>query len=220
MRSGIFRRCRRRNGLSACRTSAPRTAFQRRMREGVAAEDAEPRLRPHHARRPTRRCGGVRASEEGQTYIDLPEHLRRYRSDIFTDKYKRLAWSEVSRSITAHIAKDGYWYIHPQQHRTLSIREAARVQTFPDWFRFAGQPTLRLRQIGNAVPPMLGEAVGRQLVAALVERSPSREAARRSISARGCSSGTGRTVASTRGAAALDPWIVLAGETVPRADAA
>ena len=70
------------------------------------------------------------------------EHLRRYRSDIFTDKYKRLAWDEVSRTITAHIAKDGYWYIHPEQHRTLSIREAARVQTFPDWFRFAGsRPT-------------------------------------------------------------------------------
>ena len=68
---------------------------------------------------------------EGQTYVDLPMHLRRYRSDIFTDKYKRLAWDEVSRSITAHIAKDGYWYIHPQQHRTLSVREAARVQTFP-----------------------------------------------------------------------------------------
>ena len=94
-------------------------------------------------------------------------HLRRYRSDIFTDKYKRLAWDEVSRSITAHIAKDGYWYIHPQQHRTLSVREAARVQTFPDWFRFAGQPSLRLKQIGNAVPPLLGEALGRQMRAAL-----------------------------------------------------
>lgn len=105
--------------------------------------------------------------QEGQTYVDLPDHLRRYRSDIFTDKYKRLAWSQVSRSITAHIAKDGYWYIHPQQDRTLSVREAARIQTFPDWFRFAGQPTIRLRQIGNAVPPMLAELVGLQLQMAL-----------------------------------------------------
>src|SRR3954452_8824477 len=112
---------------------------------------------------------------EGQTYVDLPERLRRYRSDVFTDKYKRLVWSELCRSITAHIAKDGYWYIHPQQHRTLSVREAARVQTFPDWFRFAGQPTLQLRQIGNAVPPMLASAVGKQLLIALRSRRKSTE---------------------------------------------
>jgi DNA (cytosine-5)-methyltransferase 1 len=97
---------------------------------------------------------------EGQTYADLPEHLQRYRTDIFTDKYKRLVWSELSRTITAHLSKDGYWYIHPSQHRTLSVREAARIQTFPDHFRFAGQPSHRYRQIGNAVPPMMGAALG------------------------------------------------------------
>jgi DNA (cytosine-5)-methyltransferase 1 len=101
--------------------------------------------------------------KEGQTYADMPAHLQRYRTDIFTDKYKRLVWDQVSRSITAHIAKDGYWYIHPDQPRTLSIREAARIQTFPDDFRFAGQPSHRLRQIGNAVPPLLAEAIGVQI---------------------------------------------------------
>lgn len=104
---------------------------------------------------------------EGQTYADLPERLQRYRSDIFDDKYKRLSWKGLSRSITAHIAKDGYWYIHPDQDRTLSVREAARIQTFPDWFRFAGRPSERYRQIGNAVPPLLAEAVGRPLAEAL-----------------------------------------------------
>ncbi len=74
----------------------------------------------------------------GMRYDDLPEHLRRYRSDIFKDKYNRLDWNDVSRSITAHLAKDGYWYIHPGEERTLSVREAARIQTFPDHFRFAG----------------------------------------------------------------------------------
>ena len=108
--------------------------------------------------------------DEGQTYADLPERLQRYRSDIFTDKYKRLAWDQLSRSITAHLAKDGYWYIHPEQHRTLSVREAARIQSFPDWFRFAGQPSLRFRQIGNAVPPMVGEALGKRLVRAIESR--------------------------------------------------
>ncbi|MBI2847138.1 MAG: DNA cytosine methyltransferase [Chloroflexi bacterium] len=91
----------------------------------------------------------------GQTYADVPPAMRRYRADIFDDKYTRLSWDALSRSITAHIAKDGYWYIHPEQDRTLSVREAARIQTFPDWFRFAGHPSNRLRQIGNAVPPML-----------------------------------------------------------------
>lgn len=109
---------------------------------------------------------------EGGTYADLPPELQRYRSDIFTDKYKRLSWDEVSRTITAHIAKDGYWYIHPEQPRTLSIREAARVQTFPDDFRFAGQPTHRFRQIGNAVPPLLAEALGKTMRTA-IEAPPS-----------------------------------------------
>jgi DNA (cytosine-5)-methyltransferase 1 len=118
---------------------------------------------------------------EGGTYADLPEDLQRYRSDIFTDKYKRLAWDEVSRTITAHIAKDGYWYIHPEQPRTLSVREAARVQTFPDDFRFAGEPTHRFRQIGNAVPPLLGEALGGTVIGALKSR-PSRRRRDRSDS--------------------------------------
>lgn len=92
-------------------------------------------------------------------YSELPEHLRRYRSDTFNDKYKRLDWDELSRTITAHIAKDGYWYIHPEEHRTLTVREAARLQTFPDCFRFAGTRSDAFRQIGNAVPPVLGQVV-------------------------------------------------------------
>lgn len=149
-----------------------RTPFQKRMRTGVPVED-QSAIYDHLTRdiRPDD-AEAFALLEEGETYVDLPLHLRRYRSDIFTDKYKRLSWSEVSRTITAHIAKDGYWYIHPQQNRTLSVREAARVQTFPDWFRFSGQPTLRLKQIGNAVPPLLGEVVGRQLKAALSNDAP------------------------------------------------
>lgn len=96
-------------------------------------------------------------------YSDLPDHLRRYRSDTFNDKYKRLAWDDLSRTITAHIAKDGYWYIHPAEHRTLTVREAARIQTFPDNFRFAGTRSDAFRQIGNAVPPALGKAVAKTI---------------------------------------------------------
>lgn len=102
----------------------------------------------------------------GGTYLDIPQELRRYDDQSFTDKYKRLEWDLPSRTITAHIARDGYWYIHPDTHRTLSIREAARLQTFPDWFRFAGFPSNRYTQIGNAVPPLLGYALGTALLAA------------------------------------------------------
>ncbi|MGP4113649.1 DNA (cytosine-5-)-methyltransferase [Streptomyces sp. 4N509B] len=96
-------------------------------------------------------------------YSQVPRELQRYRADHFTDKYKRLSWNDFSRSITAHIAKDGYWYIHPDQHRTLTVREAARVQTFPDRFRFAGTRSDAFTQIGNAVPPLLGQAAARVL---------------------------------------------------------
>jgi DNA (cytosine-5)-methyltransferase 1 len=105
---------------------------------------------------------------EGGTYDQLPKRLQRYRADIFSDKYKRLEWKGLSRSITAHLAKDGYWYIHPDQDRTLSVREAARIQTFPDWFRFAGQPSLRYRQIGNAVPVLLAESIASSIHLALI----------------------------------------------------
>ena len=89
--------------------------------------------------------------------------MRRYRSDIFDDKYLRMSFEGLSRTITAHIAKDGYWYIHPREDRTLSIREAARIQTFPDSFRFAGSQSSRYQQIGNAVPPMLASAIARSV---------------------------------------------------------
>jgi len=100
-------------------------------------------------------------------YSQIDPSLRRYKADTFDDKYKRLDWDDLSRSITAHIAKDGYWYIHPGQHRTLTVREAARIQTFPDHFRFSGSRSDAFRQIGNAVPPRLGEAAARALAPAL-----------------------------------------------------
>jgi DNA (cytosine-5)-methyltransferase 1 len=145
----------------------PKTSFQKRARRGVSRYDSE-RIYDHVSR-------DVRSDDHeafkllrpGGTYANLPSHLQRYRADIFTDKYKRLSWHSVARTITAHLAKDGYWYVHPSQARTLSIREAARLQTFPDWFRFAGHPTAQFRQIGNAVPPALGRAIGQRVVAAL-----------------------------------------------------
>jgi len=149
----------------------PLTPLQRRLRKGVATADR--RWIYDHITREVRPddAEAFAVLAEGGTYRDVPQHLRRYRSDIFTDKYKRLSRAELSRTITAHLARDGYWYIHPDQDRTLSVREAARVQSFPDWFRFAGEPSLRYRQIGNAVPPLLAEALGRSVAAAFGRHS-------------------------------------------------
>ena len=120
-------------------------------------------------RRPSRRSRGVPAAAGGaDTYMDVPMRLRRYRSDVFTDKYKRLNWDAPCRSITAHIAKDGYWYIHPDQHRTLSIREAARVQTFPGRLPLR-RHTRRTATARSATPfrSLLGEAVGHAVMRTL-----------------------------------------------------
>jgi len=104
------------------------------------------------------------AMEEGDRYNAVPPERRRYRSDIFDDKYHRMVWDRPSWTVTAHLSKDGYKYIHPSQPRTISVREAARIQSFPDRFRFAGSRTRRFAQVGNAVPPLLAYAVGRSLV--------------------------------------------------------
>ena len=108
------------------------------------------------------------------SYADLDKELQRYRADIFDDKYKRLDWNGLSRTITAHIAKDGYGFIHPEQDRTLTVREAARIQTFGDHIRFAGPPSAAFRQIGNAVPPLLAEHLGRAIIDSINEAQPER----------------------------------------------
>ena len=141
----------------------PTSTLAKALREGL--QGAEAGLIRDHITRAVRPDDAAiyRDMKPGDTYLDVPEHLRRYRHDIFDDKYFRLSFEDVSRTITAHIAKDGYWYIHPQQDRTLSVREAARIQTFPDRFRFAGHPTNRFRQIGNAVPPLLASAIATEV---------------------------------------------------------
>lgn len=96
-----------------------------------------------------------RLMTEGMLYHQLPRRLKRYRDDIFKDKYKKLIWDEPSWTVTAHFEKDVYTHIHPGQPRTISVREAARIQSFPDSFRFAGHMGDRFRQIGNAVPPLM-----------------------------------------------------------------
>lgn len=139
---------------------APITNFQRQMRKSLPPEDNHKLF--DHITRPVRDDDALAfAQMDSKTrYSDLPVEYKRYRDDIFDDKYKRLGEDDLSRTITAHIAKDGYWYIHPRQARTLTVREAARLQTFPDSYRFAGPPSAAFKQIGNAVPPFLGLHLG------------------------------------------------------------
>jgi DNA (cytosine-5)-methyltransferase 1 len=191
-----------------------RTDFQREMRAGLAGEAAE--VVWDHITRDVRPDDMEAFGElgEGQTYVDLPERLQRYRSDVFTDKYKRLVRTQLCRSITAHIAKDGYWYIHPTQHRTLSIREAARVQTFPDDFRFAGTQTHRYQQIGNAVPVRLGRAVGEAVITSLAaEGGPMVE---RDSHRQRLLEWHGERPVRRPWRTAGDPWRVLVGELALR----
>ncbi len=96
--------------------------------------------------------------------------LMRYRRDVFDDKYARLRADRPCKTIVAHLAKDGNGYIHPVQVRSLSLREAARVQSFPDGYVFCGSPSEQWIQLGNAVPPVLAEAIAGSFRRAL-ERS-------------------------------------------------
>jgi len=150
------------------------SAFVRRARVGMTGQLAD-RIYDHITRPVRDDDKAIFEQMDSKTrYSDLEDGpYKRYRDDIFDDKYKRLGLDEPSRSITAHIAKDGYWYIHPTQLRTLTIREAARIQTFPDRVRFAGPPSAAFRQIGNAVPPLLAERVGRQIQKAMTAEVPS-----------------------------------------------
>ena len=105
--------------------------------------------------------------KQGSKYMDLPKKIRNilpFREDIFADRLKRLVNSKPSWTVIAHIGMDGYMYIHPTETRTLSVREAARLQSFPDDFVFLGTQMETYHQVGNAVPVLLSEAIARSLV--------------------------------------------------------
>ena len=86
------------------------------------------------------------------------------RNHIFKDKYFKLKYDEICKTITSHIKFDCNMYIHPTQPRGLSPREAARVQTFPDDFVFAGPQNSWYFQIGNAVPVKLAKIIGGEIL--------------------------------------------------------
>ena len=105
--------------------------------------------------------------KQGSKYDDLPKRVKDilgYRDDIFKDRLKRLSYSEPSWTVVAHLGMDGYMFIHPDEPRTISVREAARLQSFPDDFVFIGNLSETYHMVGNAVPVLMAQKLGKELM--------------------------------------------------------
>lgn len=114
-----------------------------------------------HSERDLRDFLRLREGENSKGAIARGEILETpYSMESFSDKYKRQSRFELCSTIVAHLKKDGLMFIHPTQNRSLTPREAARIQSFPDTFQFSGQRGNVYEQIGNAVPPLAGRAIG------------------------------------------------------------
>lgn len=100
-------------------------------------------------------------------YTDLPIELRTQKNeDSFLDRFKVVNGKGNAHTVVAHLAKDGHYYIHPSLNvcRSISVREAARVQSFPDNFYFEGSRSAMFKQIGNAVPPLMAKTIALEII--------------------------------------------------------
>ncbi|MCD8290400.1 MAG: DNA cytosine methyltransferase, partial [Prevotella sp.] len=100
----------------------------------------------------------------GQLRRNMPQYEHEH-ARVFDNSYVVQWWDMPSKTILAHIYKDGFQFIHPDilQARSFTVREAARIQSFPDDFVFMGNRSEKYKQIGNAVPPIFAEIIAKSL---------------------------------------------------------
>lgn len=99
-------------------------------------------------------------------YASLPTNLIKHKNiESFTNRFQVVNGRGISHTVVAHIAMDGNYYIHPdkEQNRSISVREAARIQSFPDDYFFEGSRTAAFKQIGNAVPPLMAQKIAEKI---------------------------------------------------------
>ena len=108
---------------------------------------------------------------ENIKYDKLPQNLIKHNNtNCFLDRFKVVSYDKPSHTMVAHISKDGHHYIHPDitQLRSLTVREAARIQSFPDDYYFESSKTSAFKQIGNAVPVFMAEQIAKKIEESLI----------------------------------------------------
>lgn len=112
----------------------------------------------------------IKVLEQGENYSALVNRMPNivegrthviYDTENFHDKFYRLRAESPCKTIVSHLAKDGNSFIHPSQQRSLTVRETARIQSFPDDYIFTGSRSTQFTGIGNAVPPLLAQVFAR-----------------------------------------------------------
>ncbi|MEQ1557393.1 MAG: DNA cytosine methyltransferase [Methyloglobulus sp.] len=151
--------------------SEPQNAYQDYLRENCSI------LTEHHCARIAEiNLERLKHIPQGGSWRDipyelLPTGLKRARRSDHTKRYGRLHPDSLCSTVLTKC--DPHWgsFFHPTQNRVISVREAARIQSFPDHYQFSGSITQQYEQIGNAVPPLLGKVIGSEIMKMLKETS-------------------------------------------------